>query len=50
MPPNHKRQWISTTSEKIHVLPSMDKQISIVKQLDVISDTIAIYTNQIKKS
>ena len=48
MPPNHKRQWISTTSEKIHVLPSMDKQISIVKQLDIISDTIAIYTNQIK--
>lgn len=48
MPPNHKRQWISTTSEKNHVLPSMDKQISIVKQLDLISDTIANYTNQIE--
>ena len=48
MPPNHKRQWISTTSEKNHVLPSMDRQISIVKQLDLISDTIANYTNQIK--
>lgn len=44
MPPNHKRQWISTTSEKSYVLPSMDKQISIVKQLDLISDTIANYT------
>ena len=48
MPPNHKRQWISTTSEKNHVLPSMDRQISIVKQLDLISDTIVNYTNQIK--
>ena len=48
MPPNHKRQWISTTSEKTHVLPSMDKQISIVKQLDLISNTIANYTNQIE--
>lgn len=48
MPPNHKRQWISTTSEKTHELPSMDKQIAIVKQLDLISDTIAIYTNQIE--
>ena len=48
MPPNHKRQWISTTSEKIHELPSMDKQIAIVKKLDLISDTIAIYTNQIE--
>lgn len=46
MPPNHKRQWISTTSEKSYVLPSMDKQISIVMQLDLISDTIANYTNQ----
>lgn len=46
MPPNHKRQWISTTSEKSYVLPSMDKQISIVTQLDLISDTIANYTNQ----
>ena len=49
MPPNHKRQWISTTSEKNHLLPSIDKQISIVKQLDLISDTIANYTNQIEK-
>ena len=48
MPPNHKRQWISTTSEKNHVLPSMDRQIFIVKQLDLISDTIANYTNQIE--
>lgn len=48
MPPNHKRQWISTTSEKNHLLPSIDKQISIVKQLDLISDTIAYYTNQIE--
>lgn len=48
MPPNHKRQWISTTSEKTHVLPSMDRQISIVKQLDLISDIIANYTNQIE--
>ena len=48
MPPNHKRQWISTTSEKTHVFPPMDKQISIVKQLDLISDTIAKYTNQIE--
>lgn len=48
MPPNHKRQWISITSEKSYVLPSMDKQISIVKQLDLISDTIANYTNQIE--
>lgn len=48
MPPNHKRQWISTTSEKNHVLPSMNRQISIVKQLDLISDTIANYTNQIE--
>lgn len=48
MPPNHKRQWISTTSEKNHVLPSMDRQISIVKQLDLISDTIVNYTNQIE--
>ena len=48
MPPNHKRQWISTTSEKNHVLPSMDRQISVVKQLDLISDTIANYTNQIE--
>ena len=48
MPPNHKRQWISTTSEKNHVLPSMDRQISIVKQLDLISNTIANYTNQIE--
>lgn len=48
MPPNHKRQWISTTSEKTHELPSMDKQIAIVKKLDLISDTIAIYTNQIE--
>ena len=48
MPPNHKRQWISTTSEKIHVLPSMDRQISIVKQLDLISNNIANYTNQIE--
>lgn len=48
MPPNHKRQWISTTSEKTHELPSMDKQIAVVKQLDLISDTIAIYTNQIE--
>ena len=48
MPPNHKRQWISTTSEKTHELPSMDKQIAIVKQLDLISDTIAIYTKQIE--
>lgn len=48
MPLNHKRQWISTTSEKSYVLPSMDKQISIVKQLDLISDTIANYTNQIE--
>lgn len=48
MPPNHKRQWISTTSEKSYVLPSMDKQISIVKQLDLISDTIANYTIQIE--
>ena len=49
MPPNHKRQWISTTSEKNHLLPSIDNQISIVKQLDLISDTIANYTNQIEK-
>ena len=48
MPQNHKRQWISTTSEKTHELPSMDKQIAIVKKLDLISDTIAIYTNQIE--
>jgi len=48
MPPNHKRQWISTTSEKTHELPSMDKQIAIVQKLDLISDTIAIYTNQIE--
>ena len=48
MPPNHKRQWISTTSEKNHLLPSIDKQISIVKQLDLISGTIANYTNQIE--
>lgn len=48
MPPNHKRQWISTTSEKNHLLPSTDKQISIVKQLNLISDTIANYTNQIE--
>ena len=48
MPPNHKRQWISTTSEKTHELPSMDKQIAIVKQLDLISDIIANYTNQIE--
>ncbi|WP_448923186.1 restriction endonuclease subunit S [Holdemanella biformis] len=48
MPPNHKRQWISTTSEKTYELPSMDKQIAVVKQLDLISDTIAIYTNQIE--
>lgn len=49
MPPNHKRQWISTTSEKNHLLPSIDKQISIVKQLNLISDTLANYTNQIEK-
>ena len=48
MPPNHKRQWISTTSEKNHLLPSIDKQISIVKQLDLISDTIAYYSKQIE--
>ena len=48
MPPNHKRQWISTTSEKTHMLPLMDKQIAIVKQLDLISDIIANYTNQIE--
>lgn len=48
MPPNHKRQWISTISENNHVLPSIDRQISIVKQLDLISDTIVNYTNQIE--
>lgn len=48
MPPNHKRQWISTTSEKNHLLPSIDKQKGIVNQLDLISKTINNYTNQIK--
>ena len=40
MPPNHKRQWISTTSEKKHFLPSIDNQVSIVKQLDLVSDLL----------
>lgn len=47
MPPNHKRQWISTTSEKKHFLPSIDNQVSIVKQLDLITDIISYYTMQI---
>ena len=47
MPPNHKRQWISTTSEKKHFLPSIDNQVSIVKQLDLVSDIISHYTMQI---
>ena len=48
MPPNHKRQWISTTSEKDHSLPSTENQVTIVKQLDLISKTITWYKKQIE--
>lgn len=43
MPENHKRQWISTTSEKNHELPSIDNQRKISSVLDKVSMTINQY-------
>ena len=49
MPPNHKRQWISTTSEKEHKLPSINDQRKITNVLDKISNIINFYNLELKK-
>lgn len=49
MPPNHKRQWISTTSEKKHKLPSINDQRKITNVLDKISNIINFYNLELKK-
>ena len=49
MPPNHKRQWISTTSEKEHKLPSINDQRKITNILDKISNIINFYNLELKK-
>ena len=49
MPPNHKRQWISTTSEKEHKLPSINDQGKITNILDKISNIINFYNLELKK-
>ncbi len=49
IPPNHKRQWISTTSEKKHKLPSINDQRKITNVLDKISNIINFYNLELKK-
>ena len=49
MPPNHKRQWISTTSEKNHKLPSINDQRKITNVLDKITNIINFYNLELKK-
>ena len=41
MPPNHKRQWISTTSQIDINLPSLDEQEEIVKKIEAASNIIS---------
>jgi len=40
MPPNHKRQWISTTSQIDIKLPSLTEQEAIVKKIEAVSNII----------
>ena len=47
MPTNHKRQWISTTSEKEWKLPAFEKQKSIADILDSLTATINDYKKEI---
>ena len=41
MPPNHKRQWISTTSQIDINLPSLYEQEKIVKKIEAVSNIIS---------
>lgn len=47
MPENHKRQWISTTSEKNWCLPNVERQNQIVYKMDLLTKTIELYEKQI---
>lgn len=40
MPPNHKRQWISTTSQIDINLPSLEEQKSIIEKIETVSRII----------
>ena len=48
MPPNHKRQWISTTSQIDVELPPIDEQEEIVKKIEAVSNVINSRNNELK--
>lgn len=47
-PENHKRQWLSATSQNIVELPTIEKQKSIVRKLDKILEVIDNQNKQLK--
>ena len=46
-PENHKRQWISSTSQIKIDLPNIDNQSKIVEKLDFVQEIIAKYKRQL---
>lgn len=49
MPPNHKRQWISTTSQIDIILPSLCEQEEIVKKIEAVSNIIKYRNEELNK-
>ncbi|RGE99290.1 restriction endonuclease subunit S [Catenibacterium sp. AM22-6LB] len=47
-PENHKRQWLSATSQNIVELPTIEKQKNIVMKLDKILEVIDNQNNQLE--
>lgn len=49
MPPNHKRQWISTTSQIDVNLPPIEWQKKIVQKIEAVSNIIKYRKEELKK-
>ena len=49
MPPNHKRQWISTTSQINICLPSLNEQSRIVEKIETVSNIIQMHKQELQK-
>ena len=49
MPPNHKRQWISTTSQIDINLPPIEWQKKIVQKIEAVSNIIKYRKEELKK-
>ena len=48
MPPNHKRQWISTTSQINICLPSLNEQSRIVEKIETVSNIIQMHKQELQ--